>query len=624
MDGGDALGCGSQELCNDGLDNDCDELSDEGCVCSKDAEQPCYDGPKSHAGIGACELGVQHCATESEFSTWMQCSGAQLPVAEICDNELDDDCDGKADEGCVCTPPEARACYSASNRTRDIGACRDGVLTCELIEGDGAWADECEDDVTPATERCGNDIDEDCDGDLDNGCVCDEGENEACYTGPSATRGVGACRDGTITCELNDGVAEWSKECEDALTPTTELCGNAVDEDCDSELDNGCLCEADETQPCYTGSTATRGVGACHDGVETCEIHAGVAEWGTQCDGDLTPATELCGNAVDEDCDGNLDNGCICDVGETQACYPGASETRGVGPCHDGVVHCELHDGVTGWTEQCENAVTPAAEICGNAVDEDCDARLDNGCAEIACPADMTVLAGDPLSFAVTGQQLSNYTFAIATGPDGGASTAVWVGIDPSLPSATLTPYIVGTYQISVGAEDPDGGVHSCSFNVTALPHGLRVQLSWDGTGDVDLHLHNNNASPWFNGADDCFYSSRISTWGAELDFDNIPGPGPENITVDNPVIGTTYVIGVHNYANAAGRIATVEAFCGDTASTTPQQTWLSHPLVGVAAGNCTENDFWHVARITFTSPSTCVIDEIDDYVTSATACTTL
>jgi hypothetical protein len=275
------------------------------------------------------------------------------------------------------------------------------------------------------------------------------------------------------------------------------------------------------------------------------------------------------------------------------------------------------------WGADCEGAITPETEVCDNDEDEDCDGQLDNGCGSIECPDDMTVPAGEMVELTVTGNHVGDYEFEIIDGPPGGASTARWGVPDPSQPSAQLIPYIVGEYTIRVSARDASDEEYSCTFDLTAQPHGLRVQLAWDGTGDVDLHLHNNGATPWFSPPDDCYFSNRTPAWGAVLDFDNIPGPGPENITLDFPVIGTTYTIGVHHYSMATGRIATVDVFCGDT-STTPQQTYVSRPLEGTATGSCSANDFWRVARVTFTSTSACTIETIDQYVPSTTACTTL
>jgi hypothetical protein len=59
------------------------------------------------------------------------------------------------------------------------------------------------------------------------------------------------------------------------------------------------------TQPCYTGEAGTNGVGACHGGTQSCVGALG------PCNGEVTPAPiENCFNAIDDDCDGLVNNGC--------------------------------------------------------------------------------------------------------------------------------------------------------------------------------------------------------------------------------------------------------------------------------------------------------------------------
>lgn len=86
-------------------------------------------------------------------------------------------------------------------------------------------------------------------------------------------------------------------------------------------------------------------------------------------------AAEICGNGVDDDCDDVADEGCACDPGDAQDCYSGPSDTRDVGECHDGAMTCGSH----GWGE-CVGDQTPADEICGNGLDDDCDDAADEGC----------------------------------------------------------------------------------------------------------------------------------------------------------------------------------------------------------------------------------------------------
>ncbi len=61
-------------------------------------------------------------------------------------------------------------------------------------------------------------------------------------------------------------------------------------------------CSGTETRSCYTGPSGTEGVGICHNGTQTCIDPPG--SWGS-CTGEQTPLiTEICGNGIDETCDG--------------------------------------------------------------------------------------------------------------------------------------------------------------------------------------------------------------------------------------------------------------------------------------------------------------------------------
>jgi hypothetical protein len=82
---------GAQELC-DGVDNNCNAVVDEGCICTPGATRQC---PRP----GECAAGVETCVDGRAFSA---CSIA--PVPDVC-NDLDDDCDGSVDEG------ETLLCY---------------------------------------------------------------------------------------------------------------------------------------------------------------------------------------------------------------------------------------------------------------------------------------------------------------------------------------------------------------------------------------------------------------------------------------------------------------------------------------------------------------------------------
>ena len=81
------------EVCN-GLDDDLDGDVDENCPCKKGATQKCFPGQASQL-TGLCKQGSQTCIASTEFGSWNKCAGAVLPVAEICGDGIDQDCDGK-------------------------------------------------------------------------------------------------------------------------------------------------------------------------------------------------------------------------------------------------------------------------------------------------------------------------------------------------------------------------------------------------------------------------------------------------------------------------------------------------------------------------------------------------
>ena len=72
-----------------------------------------------------------------------------------------------------------------------------------------------------------------------------------------------------------------------------------VDDNCNGQVDEGCACTNGATRSC--GSS----VGACKLGTQTCTGGA----W-AGCAGSTGPVTEICGNQLDDDCNGTLDDGC--------------------------------------------------------------------------------------------------------------------------------------------------------------------------------------------------------------------------------------------------------------------------------------------------------------------------
>lgn len=162
-------------------------------------------------------------------------------------------------------------------------------------------------------------------------CYCNQGETRSCNIAH-----YGICASGTETCTDNI----WSG-CPSARLETC----NRQDDDCDNTIDN-----------VNGGSSLSATKCGCYD--------------------DATPSTEQC-NGIDDDCDGIIDNNAdCCTTGQTRDCGPSTEE----GACQKGTSSC-----IGGTWGACQGAVSPANEVCGDIIDNDCDGQVDEDCIVDPC-----------------------------------------------------------------------------------------------------------------------------------------------------------------------------------------------------------------------------------------------
>ncbi len=396
------------EVCGNSDDEDCDGTLDEGC-------QNCADGDERPCGSETCP-GTETCVDR----TWTNCT-AQTPQDEICDGQ-DNDCDGALDEeiarSCdnrcgegweickqggwtMCTAPENCACGDGD--PVDLQICGSCGLRQRNCEG-GMWGDWSQCDEAMAQCQPGDSEDGACGtcGTHSRRCTneCRWGDWQPCSDEGVCTPGTtdemagnAMCPNLGRTCSM---MCEWTVDCSQS-GPTacpspgmeeTQPCGNCgvrrrTCSDCCGWSDWG-ECE-EPADACEPGAEEGQACGPnCAVQRRTCNEQC---EWGEF--GECTPGGQCEPQQVDSEACGNCGTRtractgeCVwqnwSDCGDQGACAPGELDQQAcgndLGQCIPGVEE-RTCDNQCEWSNfgQCADAVGPADEICGNALDEDCD-----------------------------------------------------------------------------------------------------------------------------------------------------------------------------------------------------------------------------------------------------------
>lgn len=333
------------ESCNN-LDDDCDTQIDE--------DFPNKGGACDNGLLGVCRTtGTLICRADG---AGLQCNApaGPSPSMETC-NQLDDDCDGKVDEGlgsCTCVP-QGEQCNNMDDdcdTNVDEGLTRQcGTGTCVGTEtcAAGMWGNCTA--QQPTTETCNGD-DDNCDGVIDG--LTEECSNLVTPGGPATDNPGGnplspcsmlgaqcICHPGMKSCPA--GGSGTFGQCVGEQGPLTEVCNN-LDDDCDGTVDEG-TGGADCSTNCGIGVTV------CVNGQ-------------IQCTTTTAPDDDTC-DGVDDDCDGMVDEDWVCTTPPNCPCTA-QGICGGVEACVGGQVVC--------------NGMPTSQESC-NCDDDDCDNVVDEG-----------------------------------------------------------------------------------------------------------------------------------------------------------------------------------------------------------------------------------------------------
>lgn len=292
-----------------------------------------------HAGVirATCNAGV------------LRCDYTQVPgwnPSESCDG-VDDDCDGATDEGYTW------AGVAVGQPCDGVGACGIGTVVC--TSGQASCSTNPGEAQEQASLELCNGADDDCDG------LTDEDFGLGGQPVGSPCLGTGECGIGVVVCSASGNPVCSTEPGGPASGAKAEVC-NGLDDDCDGSNDEGLAWQGIALgSACSVPGQCGTGSVICAKGEAVCSTAPGVPG---------SPATaELC-NALDDDCDGQTDEGvALGDLPIGAAC-----PAKGI--CPAGVVTCSSAGAATcsTWPGGPVSAAQP--EVC-NGVDDDCDDQTD-------------------------------------------------------------------------------------------------------------------------------------------------------------------------------------------------------------------------------------------------------
>ena len=468
------------EIC-DGVDNNCDGKTDEGC--DDDGDDYCDAGMATIGKPAACPNGGGDCNDAA--------SSINPGAAEVCGNSTDENCNGDLNgvdaTGC------SKFYYDGDNDgwAVNLALCLCSAMDNYKISNDAKVGD-CDDTsalIYPgAAETCGDGKDSNC-----NGSQNDPGAiNCKAFYKDADKDGYGGSASACLCVAEGEYITPLGGDCNESdaeVNPgASELCDNK-DNNCTNGADDGC--DDDNDDYCDSSLVTIGSPTVCPKGGGDCDDTASA----------INPATlELCDN-LDQDCDGVADNNCdsdsdgYCDAAKTVVGTP-AICTKGKGDCDD--TNSLVNPGKS---ELCDNA----DNNCDGVTDEDCDADGDGYCTNnksvIGTPTICTKGVGDCND---TNDKINPGALEDCNGIDDNCAG----GIDETCNDGDGDGYCVGNVSVSSGC--PKGG-NDCDDANDAINPGATEDCSTpidDNCNNLTNEENATNCITFFKDVDGDLYGS--------------------------------------------------------------------------------------------------------------------
>jgi hypothetical protein len=480
---------GASETCSDSVDNNCNGQTDENCY-------PCMDNDGDGYGY--------YCANGEDCDDWANWIN---PGASEIWNGYDDNCNGQADEGLSnpcdqdgdgwafysgdcneadgsINPGASETCSDSVDNNCD-GQIDEGCVNWDQ-DGDGwqSYSGDCNDadgSINPgASETCSDSVDNNCNGQTDEGCsYCTDSDSDG-YS--DASCGGNDCND--YDSSIHPGVFE--------------TCSDSVDNNCNGQTDENCYpcmdydgdgygyyCAkgedcADWDNQIYPGASeiwngyddncngqADEGLSNPFDYDGDGYVYYGYWWPGgwvdcNDADGSINPgASETCSDSVDNNCDGQTDEGCS---------YSTDSDSDGISSASD-----------------CDDSYSDASNTCSNNVVLELNGNGSNGSTSFVDSA-----KGRSISY--TG----NAQISTAQSKFGGGSIFIPSGNNSALKFTADSSFNFGSSDFTIEFWIKRNGAAEPCARIIQLVDGdveTGLWLGEDCTGDDNLH-----AVLWRNG----------------------------------------------------------------------------------------------------------------------------